>query len=412
MGLELVVGRDLESSVMKCLPWNFTPPEFSRLVKQFRFRHFGWDAFAGGKCMILPEAILLSRTEHEQVVRIAETVCAMLKRLEGRIHQDEQRLTQLGIPAALHSIIKAEPEEGLSFARYDLFPSPDGRWHLSEFNEDVPGGFCEASGLPQLLKGRLPAGKFEGGLQEAILEAFSGAEKVGLIFATGYSEDLQHMLLLESWLKKAGHGAALCAPDHLSHKRGRFRAGQEEIQAVFRFYPGEWMPLLRNLRFWQRHAPELRMMNPLRRLIRQSKLLFHLWLEPGFLEGPDLDLVKEHAPFSEPFSCSKMDFYAEERENWVLKQAFGRMGDSVVMGNLSTPETWSKALGQAAKSTASFTVQRRFEVAPLEFASGNLYPAIGVYLVNGRFAGYYSRVAPKPFLTHEAYHVATVVEDA
>jgi hypothetical protein len=57
-------------------------------------------------------------------------------------------------------------------------------------------------------------------------------------------------------------------------------------------------------------------------------------------------------------------------------------------------------------------VQERFEVAPLAFSVGPLYPTIGAYVVNGSFAGYYSRVAPRPFLDHEALHVATLVRTA
>jgi hypothetical protein len=41
-----------------------------------------------------------------------------------------------------------------------------------------------------------------------------------------------------------------------------------------------------------------------------------------------------------------------------------------------------------------------------------MYPAVGAFVVNGRFAGYYSRVAPRPLITHEAYHVATLVRSA
>jgi hypothetical protein len=51
-------------------------------------------------------------------------------------------------------------------------------------------------------------------------------------------------------------------------------------------------------------------------------------------------------------------------------------------------------------------------VRPVGFEAGPMYPAIGAYVVNGRFAGYYSRVAPRPLTTHEAYHVGTLVQAA
>jgi hypothetical protein len=72
---------------------------------------------------------------------------------------------------------------------------------------------------------------------------------------------------------------------------------------------------------------------------------------------------------------------------------------------------WNRALDEAAKRPRDFLMQERFDVSPLAFNEGPLYPALGAFLVNGRFAGYYSRAAAKPLITHEAYHVATIVEN-
>ena len=96
----------------------------------------------------------------------------------------------------------------------------------------------------------------------------------------------------------------------------------------------------------------------------------------------------------------------------MLKHAFGRMGDAVVLGSLVPPPVWEKALDDAARQAPDWLLQERFEVTPLEAGGTRLYPGIGAYLVNHRFAGYYSRAAAEPFITHEAYHVATLVESA
>jgi hypothetical protein len=102
----------------------------------------------------------------------------------------------------------------------------------------------------------------------------------------------------------------------------------------------------------------------------------------------------------------------EERDRWVLKRAFGRMGDSVVIGALSPRASGRRAEWRPLRAPGDFCVQERFVVRPLHFEAGPLYPAIGAFLVNGRFAGYYSRAAPEPLITHEAYHVPTLVQGA
>ena len=181
------------------------------------------------------------------------------------------------------------------------------------------------------------------------------------------------------------------------------------VDAVFRFFPGEWMPRLPNIDVWLKAAPQLPMMNPLRRLVRQSKTIFALWREETSLDPQDRRLLEEHCPWTESFQADKVPMLLEQRDRWVLKGAFGRMGDAVVIGSLVTEKEWSDALARAAAAPADFCIQERFAVRPLMFDQGPLYPTIGAYVVNGRFAGYYSRAAARPLITHEAYHVATAV---
>jgi glutathionylspermidine synthase len=396
---------------MKACGWGVSAAEFRELLRRLRFDHFKWDAYACGRCLIVPEAMVLTRDEHRRVVATVEAISRALGRLEERIRREPELLAALGIPQPLSSLIAEEEECPLQLARYDLFPTGDGRWMISEFNEDVPGGFNEAAGLPRLLGG-VPSGRsFEGDLARAVAEAFD-EKRVALMFATGYSEDLQHMLLVERWLREKGCETRLCSPAHLSGRFGRPTISGWPFDAAFRFYPGEWIPLLPNLRTWRRLGPGLRMMNPLRRLIRQSKKVFALWREQPVLDPDDRRLLDEHTPASRRFSRELLPELEATPSRWVIKHAFGRMGDTVVMGSLVGPSQWSDALREAVSRPENYLVQECFPVAPLQFEAGLLYPTIGAYVVNGRFAGYYSRAAASPFLNHEAYHVATLVEDS
>jgi glutathionylspermidine synthase len=397
---------------VRVVPWGLAAPEVAEVLRALRFRYFKWDTYAVGRCLVLPEALVLTRREHQEVVSVVEALHGALARLERRVRGEPELLAELGIPAALHPLVAAEPETELQLTRYDLFPTPDGRLMVSEFNEDVPGGFNEAVGLPRLLAGAFAGLEFAGDLAAAFTAAFVGRERVALMYATAYSEDLQHMLALESWLAAAGHQTVLCSPAHLERRWGRPAVMGTRVDAAFRFFPGEWMPRLPNFPLWLRLGPRLPMMNPFYRLVRQSKKVFALWRRPGVVEEADRELLERHGPFTEELDPGELPRLAAERERWVLKQAFGRMGDSVVMGSLETDESWQRALAEAAATARETAVQECFRVTPMEFAEGPLYPAIGAFLVNGRFAGYYSRAAARPFLNHEAYHVATLVEAA
>mgnify|MGYP002620523995 FL=1 len=400
-------------------PWGLDAEAERALLHDLRFRWFKWDAYACGSLLILNESLVLERADHEEVVRITEGLHAALGRFEERVIADPGALRALGIPEAVHPLVVEPPAAPLQCARYDLFATEDGRWMVSEFNEDVPGGFNEAVGIPGLLGQPGDALAWEGDFRSLVVEALRPYPTIALLYATSYAEDLQHMLVLEDWLRAAGHETVLASPEHLEESRlGRLGLGfggprvfGRRVDAAFRFYPGEWMAKLPNLAVWRRLAHRLPMMNPLRALVRQSKSLFALWQDAD-LPAEDRELIGRHLPRTEPFRPDRLDEFRAERDRWVLKRAFGRMGDAVVLGSLVSATEWDRVLAKATRDPHEYCIQERFHVQSVRFGSGPLYPALGAYLVNGRFAGYYSRVASRPFISHEAPHVATLVRAA
>lgn len=393
-------------------PWGLDEAGRKEVCRALCFRHYKWDTWVSGAQTILPEVMVVEEALHREVVRTVEALDAALGRFEERVRGDSAVLDRMGIPRPLHPLIAREPDHGLSCARYDLFPTPDGRLMVSEFNEDVPGGFNESHGLPELLGDPGPECRWESGFRTAFVEAFRRHQSVALFYATAFAEDLQHMLILEQWLREAGHDTVLASPEHLAKGWLGSTVLGTRVDAAFRFYPGEWMPGLPNFGTWLRVGPRLPMMNPVRRLVRQSKIMFATWREDPGLDPGDRALVERHCPQTFPFRPEMATQVGAEREGWVLKRAFGRMGDAVVMGNLATQPEWDAALKEASRAPAEWCFQERFDVEPLAFEAGLLYPTLGAFLVNGRFAGYFSRAAPRPFLTHEAFHVATVVRSS
>ena len=394
---------------MRAERWPLNEPDITTMMNDLCFDFFKWDVDACGRRLVLSESVVLTRSEHEKVVSICEQFSRILERLEKAILAQPAFLKQLGIPPSVIPFLTMEQPESLQLARYDVFLTMDGRWMLSEFNEDVPGGFNEAQGVPELLGPHLNGTSFCGDLRKAILDALRPYPHISLLYATGYAEDLQHMLIIKKWLEDEGHTTELASPSHMrSGWRGPKIFGRT-CDAAFRFYPGEWFQWLDNLPDWKKVVPRLPMMNPLRRLIRQSKRLYAIWRHPDLLDHHDLAFLENHTPKSLPFDSVSV---IENRSEWVLKHAFGRMGDTVIMGNLANDKDWGLAMEDARKQPQDWLLQERFEVATVQDSSKPIFPGLGVYLVNHRFAGYYSRAAHHPFINHEAYHVATVVETA
>ncbi len=392
-------------------PWGVGEEEKREVVRSLRFDWFKWDTYSAGHFTLLPEVLVVPEALHRTVVESVEALSAGLAALEARLHAEPEALRRLGIPPRLHPLLAEEAGRVLQCARYDLFPCEDGRLMVSEFNEDVPGGFNETVGLPHLLGDPGPDCRWEAGFREAMVQAFEKMDGIALLYATAFTEDLQHMLILDRWLSEAGHPTVRGSPAHLRRRWfGGARVLGTPVDAAFRFYPGEWMPRLPNFRTWRRLNPGFPMMNPLRHMVRQSKKVFDLWWEVGASDPDTRRLLEAHTPRTFPFDPADMERLVEERETWVLKRAFGRMGDAVIMGSLVEERSWREALREAARKPGEWCIQACFRVVPLAFEAGLLYPTLGAFVVNGRFAGYYSRAAPRPFLTHEALHVPTVVQ--
>lgn len=397
---------------MKTVRWNISNGELQHFLREIRFRYFKWDTFACGALRMMPESIVLSPDEHATIVDLAERLAAALQRLETTVRNRPDLLALLDIPPKVAELLPLESDSPLQLARYDFFRTVEGGWAVSEFNEDVPGGFNEIVAAPRLLPQLHNGCTFTERFAESFLNALPDEGPVALMYATGYSEDLQHMLVLESLLAERGQQAILCSPSHLRLRWGEPAIGRQRIAAAVRFYPGEWFALLSNRRAWRRTLPRLPMMNPLSRLIRQSKRVFALWNQPGLVAPDDLVLFNQVAPPTDYFHARDAAQLRSQPSDWVLKESFGRMGENVVMGSLVNASEWDEAIRHAEKHPDRFIAQRCFEVEPLAFSQGPLYPALGAFLINGRFVGYYSRVAPTPFLTHQASYVPTVVESA
>lgn len=402
---------------MRTLAWPLSPAEFNDVRDRLRFDFCKWDVFHRGRDDLLPDALVLSQAEHDQLVAIAKACWQALRPMEKTLADDPERLHAMGIPDALRpAMAGAHPAVG-RLSRCDFHLAVGGRWVISEFNEDSPGGLVESHGLHRALDeafadrfaGLRPAGD----LRPALLQAFAPYPRIGLVYATGYSLDLQPMALLADWLREAGHEVALGSPANLSFDGSQAYLLEQPVDALYRFYPGEWLDALPNADIWLRAVRELPMLNTLPALVAQSKCFYAAIEETGLLaDSTDRERLEAHLPPSRFLKPDMLNELVAQRTDWVLKSAFGRMGDTVLLGIGASPEQWQKRLEQALQDDQPYVVQARFDAVPFWFSSGMAYPTVGLFLLDGEFAGYYSRVSPYPVIDFNARHVTTLVETA
>jgi hypothetical protein len=98
-------------------------------------------------------------------------------------------------------------------------------------------------------------------------------------------------------------------------------------------------------------------------------------------------------------------------EQWLVKTAYCNTGDTVAIRHLLTPRQWRAVRRNIWLSPGRWVTQRRFRALPLDSPCGAVYPCIGVYTIDGRSAGAYARISPRPLIDFAAVDVALLIEE-
>jgi len=112
-----------------------------------------------------------------------------------------------------------------------------------------------------------------------------------------------------------------------------------------------------------------------------------------------------------PMTVSPERVPGNARQDWVIKPAFGRVGEGIGMKNVTSDEEFRQLRRLAEKTPQEWIAQERFETAPVRTEDGNVYPCVGVFTVNGKFAGIYGRASRTPLVNQDAQDVAVLLRN-
>jgi glutathionylspermidine synthase len=407
----VTAGLRIRDSEVKLMPLAVDYPAYRRSVI---FRCYKWDPQVGDVSTVSEHACVLSPDTAKQLFKWAESLAEETINLEGALGQRPDLFAGLGIPRKLRTVL-SEPgpasETQVRVMRFDFHPTFEG-WALSEVNSDVPGGFAESSELPKLaaayLQGARPAGDVADAVVTAISHRLGLNKRLGLIHATSYADDRQVMQFLASRLTAAGFRCALLAPDHVRWKGNEPVSIADEqsgpVDGILRFFPAEWLPALPRRDDWRGYfRTQTLACNPARAVLSQSKRLPLVWDELGVpLPAWGSLLPKTRDPREAPWRSD---------EGWLVKPAFGRVGEGLAWRGSLPPAKWRRTLLSVALSPRSWVAQRRFASRPLMSRVGPRHLCIGVFTVEGKAAGFYGRLSASEVIEKHAQDVPVLVRD-
>ena len=398
------------------LPYQLGPRLSDAVWQKVKFRTVfaccKWDIQSEDHCVLADFPLLITESAWKELRSIAQALSSEVIAAECELLRRPDLHGKLGLPKSLREQFARldEPSVGIArIMRFDFHFTADG-WRISEVNADVPGGFIEASGFTRQMAAHYPgtsappdpAAAYARNLSSQLgKDAF-----VGMIHATAYSDDRQVMQFLGTRMAEVGLRTIPASPAHVrwNDKRASISSSHLEarLHAIVRFFPAEWLPILRNKSQWTGFFSGSRtpISNPASAVLVQTKRFPLVW------NSLSTRMPTWRSTLPETICPSVA---GRDLTDWVVKPALGRVGEDIAISGV-TPEDKLRRIHEAAqRRPAQWVAQRRFSVTPVLNGDGSYYPSIGVFTLDGTVAGAYARIARKPLIDDEAQDVAVLI---
>ena len=403
-------------------PWQtvdpLSPELFVPLRRRIIFDCCKWDPQVEDVSTIADIPLVLPARVWRELVSLAELLASEVMAAETELRGRPDLHGRLGLPRVLRRALGDMPATmGIArLVRFDFHHTTSG-WRISEANSDVPGGLNEASGLSELMAGYYPgtvaAGDTAGAYARAMCASLGAGAHVAFVHATAYSDDRQVMTYLARRFAASGVRASLISPAHLRWHSGRARLdtawSSETVDALVRFFPGEWLPNLPSACGWSHFfaGGSTPVSNPASAILTQSKRFPLTW-----------DALRTPMPTWRsllPETRDPRDVPWRHGEEWVLKPALGRVGEDIGMRGVTEAKQWRQLSRNVRWFPSGWAAQRRFVATAFRVHEKDLYPSVGIYTIDGHAAGAYGRIAERPLIDGRARDAAVLVladEDA
>lgn len=388
---------------------------FSVLRRRAVLEGCKWDPQVGDLETLSPFPLVMKRSVWEQLASYAERLSVEAAEAEKEIASRPELLAPLGLPRALRRVLADHtpltPAAG-RVVRYDFHPTRDG-WRISEANSDVPGGFTEASYFTSLVAEHFPelrpAGDPARTWGDALSAVAAPGSAIALLSAPGFMEDHQVIAFLAARLRERGCRADLAKPeqiiwrDGIAHLDTAWHCGP--LNAIVKFYQAEWLsrlPASSEWKYFFRGGKTL-VANPALAVISENKRFPLVW------DALAAKLPTWRALLPETRDPREVSWAHDDQ--WLLKTAMCNTGDTVSIRELMKPADWWQTRLAARLFPRQWLAQRRFESVPVMTPVGPRHVCVGVYTVNGKAAGAYTRLSPRPVIDFAAVDVALLIED-
>jgi hypothetical protein len=339
----------------------------------------------------------VAEEDYARVRRVCETVWGAIQQVKDAAVEDPALFDELGLTDIERELVQIDPgyREVSPTARLDSFLT-DEAYSFVELNGESPAGIAYAdaafeifSALPVM---RRFAERYEVRPQfgrhlmlEVLLRAYQEflgrkpdrAPHIAIVDLKGLPTQKEFELFRE-YFEREGYPAQVCSPDELEFTDGRLRAGDFEIDIVYkRLLVNEYLPIMQAqpalLDAYRARA--ICMVNSFRSKLIHKKALFAVLTDERhahLFSAEERAAIRAHVPWTRKVRAEQtehygkqidlLEFAANNRNRLVLKPNDDYGGHGIYIGWNTDEIAWDEALRHAL-ANGDYLLQERVPTA-------------------------------------------------
>jgi uncharacterized circularly permuted ATP-grasp superfamily protein len=339
----------------------------------------------------------VAEDDFARVVRVCETVWSAIEKVKDAAVANESLLDELGLTPIERELAKIDP--GYRFvsptARLDSFLT-DEAYSFVELNGESPAGIAYADAAFEIFA-QLPVMKRFA--ERYHVRRFHGRPLMLKVLVDCYEEFLgrkperapqiaiidlkdrptqKEFELFREYFEAEGYPSIIASPDELEFKDNRLRAGDFEIDVVYkRLLVNEYLPIMNEqpalLDAYRARA--VCMVNSFRSKIIHKKALFAVLTDARYkslFTSAEHEMIKGHVPWTRCVRSGKSDYFGKEidllefigehHDRLVLKPNDDYGGHGIYIGWNIDEIGWHEAIHNAL-ADGDYLVQERVPTA-------------------------------------------------
>lgn len=339
----------------------------------------------------------VTETDFARVTRICETIWGAIQKVKDAAVQDDKLISELGLTDMERELVSIDPgyREVSPTARLDSFLT-DEAYSFVELNGESPAGIAYGDAAYEIFSALPVMRRFA---EKYSVRQFFGRRLLLDVLLRAHAEYLgrkpdraphiaivdledrptqKEFELFQDFFEAEGYSSIICSPNKLEFKDNRLRAGDFEIDIVYkRLLVNEYIPVIDEspALLDAYRAGAICMVNSFRSKLVHKKAIFAVLTDARhahLFTDTERAAIRAHVPWTRRVSAGKSQYYDEQidllefisktRDRLVLKPNDDYGGHGIHIGWNTDEIAWDEGIRNAL-ANGDYLVQERVPTA-------------------------------------------------